>query len=68
MVAPRKFDEETRERAVRMYHDRLAAEGGSKLAAREHVGCFARHQPGNAAELDRTQHSDRDLARNHDGG
>jgi len=40
MGAPRKFDEETRERAVRMYHDRLAAEGGSKLAAREHVGAL----------------------------
>ena len=40
MGAPRKFDPETRERAARMYRDRLAAEGGSKLAAREHVGAL----------------------------
>ncbi|GAC55811.1 hypothetical protein GOAMI_83_00040 [Gordonia amicalis NBRC 100051 = JCM 11271] len=38
MAAPRKFDQENRERTVRMNHDRLAAAGGSKLAAREHVG------------------------------
>lgn len=38
MAAPRKFDPETRERAVRMYHDRLAQTDDSKLAARRHVG------------------------------
>lgn len=38
MAAPRKFDPETRERAVRMYHDRIAQTGDSKLAARRHVG------------------------------
>lgn len=38
MAAPRKFDAETRERAVRMYHDRIAQTGESKLAARKHVG------------------------------
>lgn len=38
MAAPRKLDAETRERAVRMYHEHLADEGGSKLAARKHVG------------------------------
>ena len=38
MAAPRKFDPETRERAVRMYHDRIAQTGDSKLAARKHVG------------------------------
>lgn len=38
MAAPRKFDPETRERAVRMYHDRIAETGDSKLAARKHVG------------------------------
>jgi transposase len=36
--APRKFDEETRARAVRLYLDRLRDHGGSKLAARRHVG------------------------------
>jgi len=32
------FDDETRARAVRMYRDRLREVGGSKLAARRHVG------------------------------
>ena len=38
MGSPRKFDDETRARAVRMYQDRLREHGGSKLAARRHVG------------------------------
>jgi transposase-like protein len=38
MSAPRKFDEETRARAVRLYLDRLRDQGESKLAARRHVG------------------------------
>jgi transposase len=38
MSAPRKFDEETRSRAVRLYTDRLHDHGESKLAARKHVG------------------------------
>lgn len=38
MGAPRKFDQETRDRAVRMYHDRLKEAGESKLGARKHVG------------------------------
>lgn len=38
MGAPRKFDQETRERAVRMYLDRLAERSDSKLAARKYVG------------------------------
>jgi len=38
MPAPRKFDEETRARAVRLYLDRLRDHGASKLAARKHVG------------------------------
>lgn len=37
MTAPRKFDEDTRARAVRMYADRLREHPGSKLAARAHV-------------------------------
>jgi transposase len=36
--APRKFDEETRARAVRLYVDRRRGHGESKLAARQHVG------------------------------
>jgi transposase len=38
MGAPRKFDEETRARAVRLYQDRLRDHGESKLGARRHVG------------------------------
>lgn len=38
MAAPRKFDPETRERAVRLYQDRIAEHGDSELAARRHVG------------------------------
>ncbi len=38
MSAPRKFDEETRARAVRLYQDRLRDHGESKVAARRHVG------------------------------
>jgi transposase len=40
MVAPRKFDEETRARAVRMYEDRVREFGDSKLGARRHVGAL----------------------------
>lgn len=38
MPAPRKYDAETRARAVRMYQDRLAEEDISQRAAREEVG------------------------------
>ena len=39
MAAPRKFDQETRERAVRMYHDRRKDnDAESKSNARRHVG------------------------------
>ena len=40
MSAPRKYDQEFRERAVRMYRDRLEQEGGSLLAARRQVGAL----------------------------
>ena len=40
MSAPRKYDQEFRERAVRMYRDRLDQEGGSLLGARKHVGAL----------------------------
>lgn len=36
--APRKYDQEFRDRAVRMYRDRLAEAGESKLGAWRHVG------------------------------
>ena len=38
MAAPRKFDPETRERAVRMYQDRISQSGESKRGARRYVG------------------------------
>jgi transposase-like protein len=38
VAAPRKYDREFRERAVRMYRDRLAEGNDSKLGARRHVG------------------------------
>ena len=38
MAAPRKYDQEFRDRAVRMYRDRLTQEGESKLQARRQVG------------------------------
>jgi hypothetical protein len=38
MTAPRKYDQEFRERAVRMYRERLAEPGESKRGARRHVG------------------------------
>ena len=38
MSAPRKFDQEFRDRAVRMYRDRLEQAEDSKMGARRHVG------------------------------
>jgi len=40
MSAPRKFDQELRERAVRMYRDRLEQHEESKLEARRQVGAL----------------------------
>jgi transposase len=40
VAPPRKFDAETRARAVRMYEDRLRDHGDSKLAARRRVGAI----------------------------
>ena len=45
MSAPRKFDEETRARAVRLYQDRLRDHGESKLAARRQVGLLLDVKP-----------------------
>ena len=53
MAAPRKYDQEFRERAVRMYRDRLEEPGESKLGARRHVGVAAGRESGDAAELGR---------------
>ena len=36
--APRKYEQEFRDRAVRMYRDRLAEAGESKMGARRQVG------------------------------
>jgi transposase-like protein len=38
MSAPRKYDREFWERAVRLYRERLQQHDDSKLAARRHVG------------------------------
>lgn len=38
MPAPKKYDEETQARAVRMYSDRIAEGDVSQLAARREVG------------------------------
>lgn len=40
MPAPKKFDLETQQRAVRMYRDRMTAGDISQLAAREEVGAL----------------------------
>ncbi len=40
MPAPRKYDEESRARAVRMYEDRLRDYGESKVEARRRVGAL----------------------------
>ena len=45
MGRPRKYDDETRDRAVRMVLDRMA-EGESTLASREHVGHLLGISPG----------------------
>lgn len=46
MPAPRRFDMETRARAVRMYQGRLRDHPGeSKLAARRHVGVLLEINP-----------------------
>ncbi len=49
MPAPRKYDEETRARAVRMYQERIPDLGESKLTARRaggHLGWGARSKEG----------------------
>jgi transposase len=38
--APMKYDQEFRDRAVRMYWDRLGEQGESKMGARRHVGAL----------------------------
>jgi transposase len=43
--APRKYDEETRARAVRMYQERIRDLGESKLTARRAVGAMVDINP-----------------------
>jgi transposase len=50
MSAPRKYDQEFRDRAVRLYRDRLEREGGSLLGARRHVGGVAGSEASDFAE------------------
>jgi hypothetical protein len=47
VAAPKKFDPETRERAVRMYEARIAETGDSKRGARRHVeaSCWVSMRP-----------------------
>lgn len=45
MGAPRKFDEETRARAVRMYEDRIREHRESMATARRHVGALLDIKP-----------------------
>lgn len=45
MAAPRKYDQEFRDRAVRMYRDRLEQEGESKLERRRQVGAVLNLNP-----------------------
>ena len=41
MSAPRMFDQETRDRAVRMHRDRRGTDPGeSMIASRRHLGCL----------------------------
>ena len=61
MPAPRKYDDETRARAVRMSQDRVESDGESKLAARKTVGELL-GQPGDAARLGRTRRDRRGSA------
>jgi transposase len=51
MSAPRKFDEETRARAVRLYQDRLRDHRESKLAARRHAGQLLEINPATLRNL-----------------
>lgn len=53
MAAPRKFDAETRDRAVRMYHEHIADEQCSKVAARKHVGDLLGVNPATPPQLGR---------------
>ncbi|MFL6044835.1 MAG: hypothetical protein ACJ72M_06925 [Propionibacteriaceae bacterium] len=53
MFAPRKYDQEFRERAVRMYRERLAEPGESKRGAPPSCRSVAGPEPGDAAELGR---------------
>lgn len=71
MAAPRKYDAEYRERAVRMYRDRLAKGEESKLGARRHVGSLLDLNPAtlrNWVEEAERAGGTRDRARPHAAG
>lgn len=57
MAAPRKYDQEFRERAVRMYRDRLAEGEESKLGARRHVGALLDLNPATLRNWIRDDHA-----------
>jgi transposase-like protein len=63
MPALRKYDEETRARAVRMYRDRLADHGESMIEARRQVGALLDINPSTLrswVERDEVDRGDRD--------
>lgn len=63
MPAPRKYDEETRGRAVRMYRDRIADHGESMIEARRRVGALLDINPSTLrswVERDEVDRGDRD--------
>ena len=60
MAAQRKYDQEFRDRAVRMYHDRLAEGEESKLGARRHVGSLLDVNPATLRNWIRDENTDRD--------
>jgi len=51
MGAPKKYEREFVERAVRMHRDRLAEGGDSKLGARRHVGSLLDLNPATLRNL-----------------
>ena len=63
MPALRKYDDETRARAVRMYRDRIADRGESMIEARRQVGALLDINPSTLrswVERDEVDRGDRD--------
>jgi hypothetical protein len=57
--APGMYDREFRDRAVRMYRDRLAEAGESNLGTRRRVGALLDLNPRHAAQLGRGRRTGR---------